>query len=203
MDRYIKIHFCFVLIIVFYMLSCCRILATTLDEDIKLQSELQVICNYHKNPCKIQLSPSNLTQGYTTYKGEIVLTQGLRTVLTYNEAKAVGLHEIGHHILQHHNRQYIFLTTHTNPTKQELKDFRHKNELQADAFATYYYLLKNEYNYLPEALKKLTSKDKLHQETLTHPSTYRRVQIMDKLQRSYKRSSTNFTRMLNKIDSLK
>lgn len=191
MNDIVKIYFCFIIAVIFYMMSCCMSLATTADEDIKLQSELQSICNSYKNPCIINLTPSNDIQGYTTYKGEIVLTKGLRRVLTYNEVKAVGLHEIGHHVLQHYKKQDKFIATHINPSVKELREFRHANELQADAYATYYYSLQNEHNYLLEALKKLTASDKLHTETITHPSTYKRIQIIKEYQSNYERLRTS------------
>lgn len=191
MNDIVKIYFCFIIAVIFYMMTCCMSLATTADEDIKLQSELQSICNSYKNPCVINLTLSNEIQGYTTYKGEIILTKGLRRVLTYNEVKAVGLHEIGHHVLQHYKKQDKFIATHINPSVKELREFRHANEIQADAYATLYYLLRNEHNYLPEALKKLTASDKLHTETMTHPSTYKRIQIIEEYQNNYERLRTS------------
>ena len=191
MNDIVKIYFCFIIAVIFYMMTCCMSLATTADEDIKLQSELQSICNSYKNPCVINLTLSNEIQGYTTYKGEIILTKGLRRVLTYNEIKAVGLHEIGHHVLQHYKKQDKFIATHINPSVKELREFRHTNEIQADAYATLYYSLRNEHNYLPEALKKLTASDKLHTETITHPSTYKRIQIIKEYQSNYERLRTS------------
>lgn len=191
MNDVVKIYFCFIIAVIFYMMSCCASLATTADEDIKLQSELQSICNSYKNPCVINLTSSNDIQGYTTYKGEIVLTKGLRRVLTYNEVKAVGLHEIGHHVLQHYKKQYTFIATHPIPSAKVIREFRHTNELQADAYATLYYSLRNEHNYLPEALKKLTANDELHKETMTHPSTYKRIQIIKEHQSNYERLRTS------------
>ena len=158
---------------------------TTLAEDAEIVNFLQNICNEYEKPCQIKLTNDYEIMGYLEYKGNIILSKGLRNVLTVEEVKAVGLHEIGHYHFHHYQSRDEFLR-HWNFNMKELQDFRHRSEIQADLFATAYYLLHKEYNYLPSALSALTQPEKLNQSSSTHPSTKDRIDYIKKFTDNYK-----------------
>ena len=78
--------------------------AITLDEQIKIKSELELICTSYKTTCNVRYIDSYIPQAYTTYHGNIVLSSGLTNYLSYNEIRAVGLHEVGHRVLNHYQK---------------------------------------------------------------------------------------------------
>lgn len=149
--------------------------AITLDEQIKIRQEAQAICYSLHKPCSVSYFESYIPQGYTTYTGDIKLSTGLTNYLNYDETRAVVLHEIGHHVLNHYRKQDKFLLN-WNLSQKELQAFRHNNEFEADMFATKYYKIIKQKNYLPQALTKLTAPDKLNLSTTTHPSTNQRIE---------------------------
>ena len=146
----------------------------TLDEQSRISNEAKVLCTSLNNYCSVRYFTSNIPQGYTTYDHTINLSTGLTNYLDYNETRAVVLHEVGHVVLNHYQKQDKFLVT-WNLNMNELKLFRHSNEYAADEFATRYVLLLNQQNYLPQALTKLTASTKINLSSPTHPSTYDRI----------------------------
>lgn len=159
----------------------------------KLKTELESICTVYKNPCRIVYKETNLIQGFTTPKGDIVLTDGLLNLLSYNQVRAVGLHELGHHILQHYKKQDKFLKNWDLDTKKLIK-FRYSNEVEADLFATKYALSSNETNYLPSALTTLTNPTAINTNTVTHPSTATRINTINIYTNYYNQTQPILTR---------
>lgn len=160
------------LLILMIPLSCKAI---TLDEQIKIKQEAETLCTNFKDVCSVKFPMSHIPQGYTTYQGDIILTTGLINYLSYDEVRAVVLHEVGHRVLKHYQKQDKFLQK-WNLSQKELQIFRHSNEFEADLFATKYYKLLSQKNYLPQALTKLTAPDKMDLSTTTHPSTNSRIE---------------------------
>ena len=156
--------------------------AITLDEQIKIKSELELICTSYKTTCNVRYTDSYIPQAYTTYHGNIVLSSGLTNYLSYNEIRAVGLHEVGHRVLNHYQKQDKFLKN-WNFDRNELKNFRYNNEFTADLFATLYYKQTKQKNYLPEALLKLTAPDKINISTSSHPSTRIRIEKINQIEK--------------------
>lgn len=157
----------------------CEAKVSTTDK-LRIQKELTGVCYHFNKPCFVLMTNSNKVEAYTTYKGVIVLSKGIRDRLTANELKAVGLHEVGHHVLGHYKRQDIFLSKpHTN---FDLVKLRHRHEIEADLFATTYSIYYNEPNYLPQALRTITAPQHFNTTTATHPSYNTRTQVMTNYQ---------------------
>lgn len=174
-----------VIILSCILLAILPVNGTTLSEDVEIVTFLQNICNDYEKPCQVKLTNSPRIEGYLEYQGNIILSKGLRNVLTVEEVKAVGLHEIGHYHFHHYQSRDEFLR-HWNFNMKELKDFRYRSEIQADLFATAYYLLHKEFNYLPNALSTLTKPELINQSSPTHPSTKDRIDYIKKFTDNYK-----------------
>lgn len=159
----------------------------TLDEQLKIKQEAESICISLKDSCTVKFPISYIPQGYTTYQGEIILSTGLTDYLSYEEVRAVALHEVGHRVLKHYKQQDIFLKTWNLDTKK-LQSFRHKNEFAADEFATKYTLITNTSNNLPQALTRLTAPNKMNMTTVTHPSTNSRIERIKVIEFNYYRN---------------
>lgn len=172
---------------------CAMAVATAQGSELSNKQKLENICKQFKRPCTIIYDNSKRIEGYTTIDGRIVLSLGLRQVLTDDEIFAVGLHEVGHHIQRHYDRQYQLLTKHPNISQSELIEFRYTMEYEADRFATFYYLHNDRFNYLPSALRHITAKDKVNLATNTHPSTYDRIERMRQLETNY---NTSYSRRI-------
>lgn len=161
--------------------------AITLDEQLKIKQEAESICVSLKDSCTVKFPLSYIPQGYTTYQGEIILSTGLTNYLSYEEVRAVALHEVGHRVLKHYKQQDRFLKTWNLDTKK-LQSFRHKNEFAADEFATRYCLITNTPNNLPQALTRLTASSKMNMTTITHPSTNSRIERIKVIEFNYYRN---------------
>lgn len=148
--------------------------AITLDEQIKLSNEAKALCTSLNNYCSIRYFESYVPQGYTTYDHSIHLSTGLTNYLDYNETRAVVLHEIGHIVLKHYEKQDKFLKT-WNLNQKELQTFRHRNEYAADEFGIRYVNLLHQQEYMSQALTKLTAPTKMNLATKSHPSTNDRI----------------------------
>lgn len=157
----------------------CEAKVSTTDK-LRIQKELTSVCYHFNKPCFVLMTNSNKVEAYTTYKGVIVLSKGLRDKLTDKELKAVGMHEVGHHVLNHYERQDDYLST--APTEIDIIAMRHRHELEADLFATSYFILSNEPNYLPQALRTITAPQHYNTTTATHPSYNTRTRVMTNYQ---------------------
>lgn len=154
--------------------------ATEHKEDLVIKKRLQSVCLQMNKPCKVVLSPNMTVQAYTTYDGRIILNKGIRNRLNYYQLLAVGMHEVGHHVLNHYDRQDDYLSK--VPTETDIIAMRHRHELEADLFATSYFMMNNKPNYLPSALRILTHPQKLNTTTTSHPSYNTRTRVMTNYQ---------------------
>lgn len=147
------------------------------------------VCNEHKVICTFRVVEFPRPLAYTRYNN-ITLSSKTIEILTEDELRSVVFHEVAHAILRHSNlgQQYItsiYSKKGRQPTEQEIKNYRHKVELEADRYST---ILLYQYGYitkLPEALAKLSTK-KYSEETLTHPSDRDRINNIRNLQRILK-----------------
>lgn len=170
----VKLYMLFIIAVMFYLITCIPVPAMSLTDEIRLQKELTDICNQYNRPCKIIYSNSNKIQAYTTCQGNIIITKALSDKLGYDRTKAVGLHEVGHHILDHCNEQYRVVTD-LDKTKEDIKNFRYSMETQADLFATNYYIKNKEPNYIPQALTAIIPEQSFNKSTANHPSAQIRI----------------------------
>lgn len=159
----------------------------TLDEQLKIKQEAESICISLKDSCTVKFPISYIPQGYATYKGEIILSTGLTDYLSYEEVRAVALHEVGHRVLKHYKQQDKFLKS-WNLDQKELIKFRNSQEFAADEFATRYCLITNTPNNLPQALTRLTAPSKMNASSVTHPSTNSRIEKIKIIEFNYYRN---------------
>lgn len=172
------------LLILMIPLACNAI---TIDEQLKIKQEAESICTSLKDSCVVKFPVSYIPQGYTTYQGEIILTTGLTDYLSFEEVRAVALHEVGHRVLKHYKQQDKFLK-YWNLDPKELVRFRNTQEFEADEFATRYNLMLGTPNNLPQALTRLTAPSKMNTTTTTHPSTNSRIERMKVIEFNYYRN---------------
>lgn len=147
------------------------------------------VCNEHKVICTFRVVEFPRPLAYTRYN-DITLSTKTVEILTEDELRSVIFHEVAHAVLRHSNlgQQYItsiYSKKGRQPTEQEIKNYRHKVELEADRYST---ILLYQYGYttkLPEALAKLSTK-KYSEESISHPSDRDRINNIRNLQRSLK-----------------
>lgn len=183
-NDYIEILFVMMNTLILYLcllfLSCTIAGATTIQEDIKIRKTVENICKLNNNPCQVEFIPDKKIQAYTTTKGQIVISKGIRNILDYNQLLSVCMHEVGHHLLKHYDRQNEFLKQ--DRTQSEIIAIRHKHEIEADLFSVSYSLYNNQPSYLPSALRTITSPNKLNTTTPTHPSYNTRTRVITNYQ---------------------
>lgn len=173
----------FILTLLVLLLTTQIANSATIQEQKDVYKELQAVCNQYNKPCHIIYNNDlpRLT-AFTTIKGDIILTKLTRAYLTKGQLKAVGLHEIGHHVLQHYQRQAREVLANGYSNKKQI---RHKHEIEADLYATRYTLVNNEPNYLPSALSVMTLPQYRNVSTPTHPATTVRIKIINKYTNYY------------------
>lgn len=171
------------ILIVFFcilFLGCTIANATTIQEDIKIRKTVENVCRLNNNPCHVKYIPDKRIQAYTTTKGHIVVSKGIRNILNYNQLLSVCMHEVGHHLLKHYDRQDEFLKQ--DRTQSEIVAMRHRHEIEADLFSTSYSLYNNQPVYLPSALRTITAPQHYNTTTTTHPSYNTRARIITNYQ---------------------
>lgn len=155
-------------------------------EDVKVT--LETTCKSYKTYCKVNVDlVATVPRGYTTYEHKIFLSQGKgKRGITEDELLAVGLHEVGHVVLNHHRRYEAFLNNIKSNniilTKEMIKTVRHQHETEADFFATMMAQQLGMHNYLPEALHSIVGDKLMTLETNTHPATIKRIENIHKFE---------------------
>lgn len=147
------------------------------------------VCNEHEVICTFRVVEFPGPLAYTRYNN-ITLSTKTVEILTEDELRSVIFHEVAHAVLRHSNlgQQYItsiYSEKGRQPTEQEIKNYRHKVELEADRYST---ILLYQYGYttkLPEALAKFSTK-KYSEESISHPSDRDRINNIRNLQRILK-----------------
>lgn len=150
----------------------------TLDEEVKLKHKLEQTCIDYNKTCEVTFSTSSNVQAFTTPYNRIIITSGLSNKLNYDEVQAIGLHEVGHVVLEHCKRHFEATYKLYPISKQQKIILYHTHEIEADLFATMIAKIDNTDNYLPSALKKIVIKQKWNEVSTTHPSINQRIKIM-------------------------
>lgn len=159
-------------------------------EKIALTNELTTVCKLYNHPCTVVFNNnSKWKQAYTTRQGELVFTKAMIDTITYEQARAVGLHEAGHHILEHYKKLDEFIDNWTFKAGH-IKKFRHQQETQADLFATKIMLDNGLPNSLPDALTNIIPPEKFNDSTDLHPSGRTRVENIKNFTIEYNRLNT-------------
>lgn len=154
--------------------------ATSECEINTIKQITNIECHSFGKSCDIVVNHNDASiNAYTVNNNIIILSQGIINKMNSYELLAVVLHEIGHikysdYEMLQHAKKYA-------PNIIENKQLRHRIELRADDYATYYFNDKCMHNYLIDAFKKLGKAD-WDKFTTTHPSINTRVQnIQSKL----------------------
>lgn len=150
----------------------------TLGEEVKLKRKLEQTCIDYNKTCEVTFSTSSNVQAFTTPYNRIIITSGLSNKLNYDEVQAIGLHEVGHVVLEHCKRHFEATYKLYPISKQQKIILYHTHEIEADLFATMIARKENTKNYLPIALKKIVIKQKWNEVSSTHPSINQRIKIM-------------------------
>lgn len=150
----------------------------TLDEEVKLKHKLEQTCIDYNKTCEVIFSTSSNVQAFTTPYNRIIITSGLSNKLNYDEVQAIGLHEVGHVVLEHCKRHFEATYKLYPISKQQKIILYHTHEIEADLFATMIARKENTKNCLPIALKKIVIKQKWNVVSSTHPSINQRIKIM-------------------------
>lgn len=152
-----------VILVIFYLLLIAiEANALTNNEQHTLVKEITKVCQEYNKPCKVSIIEDERTQAMTSSQGEIFFTKKLLDKVTYEEAYGVGLHEAGHHILNHFSNGRN----------------KHYNEFEADRFATWRLISSGKHNTLPNALLKIVPIQYWEYTTETHPDTITRIKLM-------------------------
>lgn len=145
------------------------------DNDVQVIKQITNIeCKSFNKTCSIVINNNDDSiNAYTINNNTVILSQGIINSMTGRELLAVVLHEVGHikygdYEMLQHAKKYA-------PDIIENKQLRHRIELRADDYATYYFNDKCMPNYLPNAFAKLGKAD-WTKESITHPSLNKRVQ---------------------------
>lgn len=177
------------LIVLIEMCLSIKVYGATLTDAIKVQKKLVDICNSYNKPCSVAIIKDTKPRGYTTYDGQIVFTTGLIDKLNKEQLSSVGLHEVGHNVLNHYSKMEKFLTQNEIPTENDIIAVRHSHEHQADLFAVNYLLNNNMSIALPSALEAITNPSYLNRTTVTHPSYTTRVKVINNYINNYNNAS--------------
>lgn len=151
-------------------------------------------CNSIQMKCQFKVIEDKIPQAFTTINNEIVITTSILDILTFNQMKSVILHEYGHFVYQHPKAMKKYFKT-WEFDYDALKNVRHKQEIEADLYATHEAISNGFINHLPYALLKLHryNPKKLSVEAVTHPSVLERIYHMHRYEAYY----TKYNNMLD------
>lgn len=165
-------------IITVYLASILTVNGATLQEQEEVLLEGRMLCTIFGVRCTTVIDPSTKVFANTDGTNKITISSELGNILTKDELRGVVYHEVGHASLKHIKKLWFFLTTQPFD-EQELRELRHKHELEADRFASYVLLVTNQPNELVSALKKIVAPEHLDKETKTHPATTERIRRIE------------------------
>lgn len=180
------------LIVLIEMCLSVKVYGATLTDAIKVQKKLVDICNSYNKSCSVAIIKDTKPRGYTTYNGQIVFTTGLIDKLNKEQLSSVGLHEVGHNVLNHYSKMEKFLTQNEIPKENDIVAMRHAHEHQADLFAVNYLLNNNMSIALPSALETLIGFKNYNKVTPTHPSYTARVKVINNYINNYNNASGTY-----------
>lgn len=151
-------------------------------EELQLKATLELSCLRYDTKCTVSYLDSPMLNAMTNPEGTIYITRELVRYLSYNEALSVGLHEVGHVVLRHHER---FPLDGTNKITEKGGVIIKQFEFESDAFAALEELRLNSTASGDTALMKITKPEYWGIDTHTHPSTVRRVVKIKRIRNMY------------------
>lgn len=163
---------------------------------IDVSSELEATCYIYNHSCKVEVTDNKHPQAYATRDNKVIFTTGIINMLTDNELKSVGYHEVGHIIFNHYRKADRFFDNFDFQDASEIVEMRYNHEIEADLFSTYIDFKNHQFPKLPTALFKIVGASNLDKTSDTHPKPNDRIKYIYKfynyLQRINK-NETNYT----------
>ena len=159
-------------------------------------SELETLCSTYQHECKVEVTSNKYPQAYATRDNKVIFTTGIINMLTGNELKSVGYHEVGHIIFNHYRKADRFFDNFDFQDSSKIVEMRYNHEIEADLFSTYIDFKNHQFPKLPTALFKIVGASNLDKTSDTHPKPNDRIKYIYKfynyLQRINK-NETNYT----------
>lgn len=152
--------------------------------------ELETLCSIYQHECKVEVTDNKYPQAYATRDNKVVFTTGIIKMLTENELRSVGYHEVGHIIFNHYKRSDRFYGNFDFQDNNKAIEMRRNHEIESDLFSTYIDFKRGDVPYITTALLKLTSPARMSVATDTHPSTLYRIEYAYKFN-SYLKGLSN------------
>lgn len=155
----------------------------TIEEQSQIVDEVISLCNYYNTPCSVRIVNDFRYRAYTKYN-DITYSNSLGDLLIKDELRCILFHELGHVLNQHSMKGQVIVAEYNQQgirlNELDIKQIRHRFEYEADATMVKLLIENNKPNRFKEALTKVTKGSDIHKESISHPSTYNRIQNVDK-----------------------
>lgn len=158
---------------------CSPCLGTTIDNFNSISNECKSTCFRYLRICNIHMQKSEVKNAFTT-KDDIRVTSGIVTLLSIDELRSVMYHEVAHKLLHHIEMGNEFYNTirkqyNREPTPEEISNFKHQIEFDADHYACIMLAQEGKPIELDSALIKLYEGRDMNREWFSHPSANERI----------------------------
>ena len=155
----------------------------TIEEQSQIIDEVISLCNYYNTFCSVRIVNDFRYKAYTKYN-DITYSNSLGDLLTKDELRCILFHELGHVLNQHSMKGQVIATEYNQQgirlSELDVKQIRHRFEYEADSTMVKLLVENKKPNRFKEALSKVSKDSNIYQESISHPSTYNRIQNVDK-----------------------
>lgn len=155
----------------------------TIEEQFQIVDEVISLCNYYNIFCSVRIVNDFRYKAYTKYN-DITYSNSLGNLLTKDELRCILFHELGHILNQHSMKGQVIVAEYNQQgirlNELDIKQIRHRFEYEADATMAELLAKNKKPNKFGEALGKIIEGSDIYRESISHPSTYNRIQNVDK-----------------------
>lgn len=155
----------------------------TIEEQSQVIDEVISLCNYYNTSCSVRIVNDFRYKAYTQYN-KITYSNSIGDLLTKDELRCILFHELGHVLNDHSNKGIMFQNKAYNEgrslTQDETKQIRHYFEYEADSTMTRLLFENKKPNKFKEAIGKITAGSNIYNESISHPSTFNRIQNVNR-----------------------